>query len=817
MKTTIKRTISYIMAAVLTLTMTCAPAFAEEAAVAEEQAVSDILISDEVVTDPAGTDQDNDELFMLYVEERLEETVTSDSETSETSVPRLMRKQTLTGINAAIYTSLKGQIKQVADGASDSAVFTVGLDEFGLEKNSWTAAELGVDAIARNGIITSEAKNALTNKLGISMRTVITSLLFDCPYDLYWYDKEKGISISGPGISAEQVGGQWTIRVSSGLVLYFTVADGYSTGNDYEVDTSRVERVNHAVDKAAAIVEAHLDETDHGKLVSYKEEICDLVEYDYDAASDYSTPYGDPWQVISVFDEDETTNVVCEGYSKAFQYLCDLTEFEGNISCISVDGYMDGGTGSGAHMWNIVCMGDGTNLLVDVTNCDTGTIGEPDQLFLTGYTSGDVEAGYSFSCVGGTIRYIYDSDTTGTFDTELVLAPKGVCIHDLVKTEGVPATCTEGGIADYWTCTICGNMYGDPDAVTAITEAGTPTEPLGHDWGEWTVTVRPSIHSEGTEQRICSRDASHKEERTVPAIVIDSVYRIYGSTRFETSLLVADDLKEKLGLDKFATVILAYGQNYADALAGSYLSCLKTAPILLVDGRQDHIKAVQEYIKANLDQGGTIYMLGGSAVVPDAAVSGLTGYSVKRLWGSDRYATNLEILKEAGLNGSEILVASGNSFADSLSAAAAGRPVLLTKQSLNDSQKQYLRSLGGSANFVIIGGTGAVSEGIKDELSEYGTTERVGGSTRYETSVNVARRFFDGPKTAVLAYGQTFPDGLCGGALAYTINGPLILAAEKKTEFAEAYAAENGIHYGAVLGGPALISDASADAVFGNN
>jgi hypothetical protein len=221
-----------------------------------------------------------------------------------------MRKQTLTGINAAIYTSLKGQIKQVADGTSDSAVFTVGLDEFGLEKNSWTAAELGVDAIARNGIITSEAKNALTNKLGISMRTVITSLLFDCPYDLYWYDKEKGISISGPGISAEQVGGQWVIRVSSGLVLYFTVADGYSTGNDYEVDTSRVERVNHAVSKAAAIVEAHLDETDHGKLTSYKEEICDLVEYDNDAAVDYNTPYGDPWQVICVFDEDETTNVV---------------------------------------------------------------------------------------------------------------------------------------------------------------------------------------------------------------------------------------------------------------------------------------------------------------------------------------------------------------------------------------------------------------------------------------------------------------------------------------------------------------------------
>lgn len=30
----------------------------------------------------------------------------------------------------------------------------------------------------------------------------------------------------------------------------------------------------------------------------------------------------DPWQLIHVFDGDTTTNVVCEGCSKAFVYTC---------------------------------------------------------------------------------------------------------------------------------------------------------------------------------------------------------------------------------------------------------------------------------------------------------------------------------------------------------------------------------------------------------------------------------------------------------------------------------------------------------------
>ena len=62
---------------------------------------------------------------------------------------------------------------------------------------------------------------------------------------------------------------------------------------------------------------------------------------------------------------------VCEGYSKAFQYLCDLSSFKDKVECHSVSGVT-----SGPHMWNVVAMEDGYNYLVDVTNCDEGTVRE---------------------------------------------------------------------------------------------------------------------------------------------------------------------------------------------------------------------------------------------------------------------------------------------------------------------------------------------------------------------------------------------------------------------------------------------------------
>ena len=133
-------------------------------------------------------------------------------------------------------------------------------------------------------------------------------------------------------------------------------------------------------------------------------------------------------ELIWVFDGDSSTNVVCEGYAKAFQYLCDLTTFTNDIKCYTVTGRIAGGTGEnigGGHMWDIVTIEDGKNYLVDVTNCDTGMVGADDHLFLACLTKGDLSGAYTFwSDSNEIVIYTYYEDTVSMYgEAILTLSP----------------------------------------------------------------------------------------------------------------------------------------------------------------------------------------------------------------------------------------------------------------------------------------------------------------------------------------------------------------------------------------------------------
>ncbi|MBR3183942.1 MAG: cell wall-binding repeat-containing protein, partial [Firmicutes bacterium] len=284
----------------------------------------------------------------------------------------------------------------------------------------------------------------------------------------------------------------------------------------------------------------------------------------------------------------------------------------------------------------------------------------------------------------------------------------------------------------------------------------------------------------------------------------------------------AEEFREQLGTDKLSSVIIACGTNYADALSGSYLSSVRKAPILLTDTKKDHIDLVRNYINDHVKKGGTVYLLGGPAVVPDSVKTGLGDFVVTRLWGADRYETNMAVLKEAGIASEDILVCSGMNFPDSLSAAAAGSPIILVKNEIQSFQKEYLQDLTGKKIY-IIGGEGAVNEKIFSSFEAFGTVERIGGTDRYETSALFADKFFDNCEGAVLAYGRDFPDGLCGGALANIKGVPLLLTAEGKIDAARSFIAKKAGQFiddggkikADILGGPALISDENALISFG--
>lgn len=309
--------------------------------------------------------------------------------------------------------------------------------------------------------------------------------------------------------------------------------------------------------------------------------------------------------------------------------------------------------------------------------------------------------------------------------------------------------------------------------------------------------------------------AEEQETNSAVSPISGNVKRIAGDDRIATSLGIATQLKDTLNVEKFETVVVASALNFPDALTGSYLAAKESAPILLTYEAAN--AKVQTYIENNLKEGGTVYILGGSTAVSTGFEDDLSakGINVVRLAGSDRFGTNLAILQKAGItSGQEVLICTATGFADSLSASAAGLPILLVHNSLRADQKDYLTSIfGAEGNYTIIGGEAAVSADIEQELAAMGTVKRLGGSSRYETSVLVAENFFGTtPGGAVLAYARNFPDGLCAGPLAYAMNAPLILTDNYDPREADEYVV--GTNRGFVVGGPGLISDVATRAIF---
>jgi putative cell wall-binding protein len=297
--------------------------------------------------------------------------------------------------------------------------------------------------------------------------------------------------------------------------------------------------------------------------------------------------------------------------------------------------------------------------------------------------------------------------------------------------------------------------------------------------------------------------------------------RIYGENRFETAFIVADYITSFTENNKLDTIIVASGANFADALSGSYLASVKGAPILL-SYKDKQNKDVADYIEKNLSSNGVVYILGGTAAVPQSFedIMIAKGINYKRLAGDNRYGTNLEILKEAGVgDGAKVLVCTGKDFADCLSASATGMPILMVHTKMTDAQTNYLATLKNSS-FCIIGGENAVSAASAETIGKFGKVDRIAGAHRYETSVKVAETFFDEPYTVFLAYAKNYPDGLCGGVLSGMLGAPLLLTDSKYYSYAQAYVENhcaNSVMEGIALGGNALISDDAIRSIFGLN
>ncbi len=431
-----------------------------------------------------GGENDNDELFESYMERAVFGLVSP--------VKKLRSAARLSGTEAAIYNQLLPQIREVAAGERTSTVFEIAAEDMGFEKLSWTAAELGVSSLIEkddqgNAMISSEAKTALAEHTAYDFNLVLRALLSNCPYELYWFDKTTGTSYGGLMIhvGTDSDLNELVMSYSGTASFSFAVSDNYRAGsNKYEVNPNEAQRAKTAAENADQIVSDCAGLSDEEKLREYKTRICALVDYNHPAA-DEGASYGDPWQLVWVFDGDSSTTVVCEGYSKAFQYLFDKSSFSDPIECYTVTGWMDGGTGAGAHMWNVVHMDDQRNYLADVTNSDTGTVGSGGELFLASTDQGSAAEGYTFPGRSKDIVYTYDDKTKNYFGLDLLTissTPYMAHTHHMEYIPAADATCTEDGHYDYWYCSGCGRYFSDAAGTDQISFADTVTPASGHSF-----------------------------------------------------------------------------------------------------------------------------------------------------------------------------------------------------------------------------------------------------------------------------------------------------------------------------------------------
>lgn len=327
----------------------------------------------------------------------------------DNSSPFLAPRPALPGELSSVYNEVKPMVKQVADGTRASTIFEIP-GTWAKTKSEWGITGEGISA----GTLTAEASAAI--EAAFNLDALMQRMLSEMPYELYWFDKTEGIGMSyGVSLSGEILTVK-NLKLSMYISqAYAKINEGGATYDPLTADTAKTSAAKRAAENATQVVAANTVKSDHEKLKAYLDYIKAAVSYNNEAANNNATPYGDPWQIIYVFDNDSSTNVVCEGYAKAFKHLCDLSSFsESDLFCSLVTGTMTVGTSAGPHMWNIVTVG-GRNYLVDVTNCDADTVGAPDKLFLCGAAENVPSEKYTATAGSQSIVYEYDAKTLSDY------------------------------------------------------------------------------------------------------------------------------------------------------------------------------------------------------------------------------------------------------------------------------------------------------------------------------------------------------------------------------------------------------------------
>ena len=298
--------------------------------------------------------------------------------------------------------------------------------------------------------------------------------------------------------------------------------------------------------------------------------------------------------------------------------------------------------------------------------------------------------------------------------------------------------------------------------------------------------------------------------------------RLSGADRYATAATISASTFEP----GVAAAYVATGTNYPDALAGGAAAAVRNAPLLLVTPSTLPAATAAELDRLNPAQ---IFVLGGTGAISDTVVGQLGVYTtgtVTRLSGSNRYATAAAISAATFPVGtSAAYVSVGTNYPDALAGGpAAGLEdsplLLLTKTTIPAETAAELTRLK-PASIVVLGGTGVISDAVRNALVGYtagggsGSVIRLAGADRYATAAAISAVLFPtGVSTAYIATGTNYPDALAGGAAASFEDAPLLLVTASTIPAATAAELSRlKPRRIVVLGGPSVVSNAVLSAL----
>lgn len=298
---------------------------------------------------------------------------------------------------------------------------------------------------------------------------------------------------------------------------------------------------------------------------------------------------------------------------------------------------------------------------------------------------------------------------------------------------------------------------------------------------------------------------------TPTASASTSINRIAGYDRYKTAVAICQT-GWPVGAD---SAILAYGENFPDALSAGPLARKYNAPILLTSTYTLNNDTTVELKRLKVKK---VYIIGGYAVVSKNIEDQLTSMNITsmRLAGQDCYETSLKVAQEVGLS-KGVFVTTGSDFPDALSiapiAAAKEMPILLVpRKELTSIQQDFLSKNKIPSSIIVKGYTDTdISENV---INQFPNSEIITGSDPYERNINLIKRFASSLDldTVYLATGELFPDALGASALAQKGQNALILLKGNTIPYStQSFLRSNVISEFAILGGYGVIS-ASTEA-----